>query len=91
MIAKKNGNSREKPGMHETGKYIIIFGIIVVVVGIIFYLGWGLKAFGWFGRLPGDIRHESDTTRFYFPIVNCIILSVALSIIIRIIMMIKGR
>jgi hypothetical protein len=77
--------------MHETGKYIIIFGIIVVVVGIIFYLGWGPKAFGWFGRLPGDIRHETESTRLYFPIVSCIILSVVLSLIFRIIMMFKDR
>ena len=77
--------------MHETGRYIILFGILIIVVGTIFYVGWAPKLFGWFGRLPGDIHHDTATTRFYFPIASCIILSIALSIILRIFMMFKGR
>jgi len=31
------------------------------------------------GRLPGDIRIESEHTRNYFPIATCLVLSVILS------------
>ncbi|MCX6647001.1 MAG: DUF2905 domain-containing protein [bacterium] len=75
--------------MHETGKYIIIMGIVVIVLGTIVYLGWGPKQFGWFGRLPGDIRYETENTRFYLPIISCIIISMIISIILRIILFFK--
>jgi hypothetical protein len=29
----------------------------------------------WPGKLPGDIRVERDSFRFYFPIVTCLLLS----------------
>jgi hypothetical protein len=33
------------------------------------------------GRLPGDIVHRGGNTTFYFPIVTCLLLSVALSLL----------
>ena len=33
------------------------------------------------GRLPGDISYQRGNTRFYFPIVTCLLLSVLLTII----------
>jgi Protein of unknown function (DUF2905) len=67
----------------STGKYIIIVGIIVVLVGLIVYF-FGNKL-GFLGRLPGDIRIEGEKGGFYFPVVTCILLSVVVSIIIRIV------
>ena len=34
------------------------------------------------GRLPGDIRIETENGVFYFPIVTCIIISVVLSLVL---------
>jgi hypothetical protein len=34
------------------------------------------------GRLPGDIRIETESGGFYFPIVTCLIISVALTLIL---------
>jgi hypothetical protein len=34
------------------------------------------------GRLPGDIRIETENGMFYFPIVTCLIISVVLSLIL---------
>ena len=34
------------------------------------------------GRLPGDIVIERDNVHFYFPIVTCLIISLALSIVV---------
>jgi hypothetical protein len=64
--------------MQELRKILIIFGIAMVVIGFAFWSGFGA---GWLGRLPGDIRIERGNSAFYFPVVTCIIISVALSLI----------
>lgn len=67
----------------NTGKYIILFGIIIVVIGIlVYFLGDKL---GWFGRLPGDVRIEKGNTRVYFPIVTMLIVSIVLTILINLV------
>lgn len=66
----------------ELGKYLIIIGIIILVVGIALTY-WGKIPF--LGRLPGDIRIEKENFKFYFPIVTCIVLSIILSLIIYLI------
>lgn len=65
----------------QTGKYIIIAGLIIVGVGVIVFFFH--NAFRWFGRLPGDIRIEGKNTRFYFPWVTMIVLSIVLTIIVN--------
>jgi Protein of unknown function (DUF2905) len=67
----------------NTGKYIIIAGIIIVFLGLIIYFFH--DKLNWIGRLPGDIRIEKKNFRFYFPITTMIIFSLALTIIIQII------
>ena len=64
--------------MGELGKFIVIFGVIVTLVGLGLWSGLGPK---WLGRLPGDIRIERGHSAFYFPIVTCIILSIVLSLL----------
>lgn len=67
----------------NTGKYIIGFGAIVVVVGLLIYFFH--DKLHWVGRLPGDIRIEKGNFRFYFPITTMILLSLLLTLIINII------
>jgi hypothetical protein len=60
------------------GKNIIIFGIIIIVLGIIVSVlpkGNGLP------KLPGDIYIKKDNFVFYFPWVSSILISVILSLI----------
>ena len=66
-----------------TGKFLIIAGIIIVVVGVIFYFFH--DKLRWIGHLPGDIRVEKKNFRFYFPITTMILLSLLLTVIINII------
>ena len=40
--------------------------------------------FGWFGRLPGDIRYESSGTRIYIPLTSMLIVSVVLTLLFQI-------
>ena len=68
--------------MQQTGKIIIVVGLFLVVIGIVVYFA-GDKL-NWFGRLPGDIRVEKENFRFYFPITTMILISVIVSVLIRI-------
>ncbi|SIT85460.1 DUF2905 domain-containing protein [Pontibacter indicus] len=66
--------------MQPLGKYIVIIGIAVVVIGLIVWLA-GDKL-GWFGNLPGDIRVERENFKFFMPITSMILLSIVLSLLL---------
>jgi len=57
------------------GLVIIIGGLCLVFAGLLVYTGW----LSWFGRLPGDVRYESEHVQVYVPIVSMLLLSLALS------------
>jgi hypothetical protein len=67
--------------MSELGKFLVIVGVVLAVVGLILWSGFPPK---WFGRLPGDIRIEREHSAFYFPIATCILISIVLSILLSI-------
>lgn len=67
----------------DTGKWIIIIGVFVILAGVIVYFFH--DKLHWIGRLPGDIRIEKDNFRFYFPITTMIVFSIVLTLIITII------
>jgi len=64
----------------NTGKYIILGGILIIILGVIAYFFH--DKLHWIGRLPGDIRIEREDFKFYFPITTMIIFSLAASVII---------
>jgi hypothetical protein len=61
----------------SVGLLIVALGALLVLVGLLVYSG----GFSWFGRLPGDIRYESETTRIYVPITSMILLSLVLTLL----------
>lgn len=64
--------------MTELGKFLIVVGIIMAVVGV------GVLAIGrvpWIGRLPGDIFIRRGSFTFYFPFATSLLLSVLLTLI----------
>lgn len=65
----------------HTGLLVVAIGVGVVVVGLLIWSG----ALSWFGRLPGDIRHETDSTRVYVPITSMIVVSVVLTIVVNVV------
>ena len=66
--------------MNDLGKLLVIAGIALVVIGAILWSGFGR---GWLGRLPGDINYNRGNYSFHFPIVTCLIVSVVLTILLR--------
>ncbi|WP_345973099.1 DUF2905 domain-containing protein [Sulfurimonas diazotrophicus] len=64
-----------------TAKWLIIAGIALVVVGLLLHFLPGL--FGWFGRLPGDIRIENEHSRIYIPITTMVVISIVLTLLVN--------
>ncbi len=67
--------------MRDLGKFAVVIGIVITLVGLVMWSGFAPK---WLGRLPGDIRIEREHSAFYFPIVTCIILSIVFSLLLSI-------
>ena len=65
--------------MGEFGRLLIIFGIVLVVVGLLLNLGGKIP---WLGKLPGDIYYKSDHVTFYFPLATGVLISVVLSLLL---------
>jgi len=67
----------------DTGKYIVLIGFAVILIGALIYFFH--DKLHWIGRLPGDIRIEKESFRFYFPITTMIIFSILLTVLIRVV------
>lgn len=63
------------------GSILIVLGLGLALIG----LGVSFGLFGWFGRLPGDIRIERESVRVYFPITSMIVVSIVLSLVFYIV------
>ena len=65
--------------MRELGKLLLVLGVLLVAVGALLVFS-GKLPFR-LGHLPGDIAVEGRHGSFYFPIVTCIVLSLALTLL----------
>lgn len=65
--------------LRELGKLLLVAGVVLVGVGALLVFGARLPFR--LGRLPGDIAYQGRHGSFYFPIVTCIVVSVALTLI----------
>jgi Protein of unknown function (DUF2905) len=66
--------------MVESGKLLILLGIVLLVAGIVLML-LGRTHLP-LGRLPGDITYRGKNTTVYFPLATSLLLSVLLSIVL---------
>jgi hypothetical protein len=76
--------------MRELGKIMIFAGVALAAIGVVVWLaarseGLPLRL----GRLPGDIAYQGKHGSFYFPLVTCILLSVALTLILWLVQWLK--
>jgi hypothetical protein len=63
----------------EIGRFLIVAGAVLAVVGLIFLFADKLPL----GRLPGDFRFGGGKVRFYFPLATCIMISVIITLIVN--------
>ena len=64
--------------MNDLGKVLVVAGLVMAGVGALLWSGFGR---GWLGRLPGDIHYTRGNASFHFPIVTCLLLSLAFTLI----------
>ncbi|MEX0994456.1 MAG: DUF2905 domain-containing protein, partial [Balneolaceae bacterium] len=64
----------------ELGKWLILFGALLILAGLIVYFFGG--KLGWIGNLPGDIRIERENFSFYFPVTTMILASIFFSLLL---------
>ncbi len=62
-------------------KWLIGAGVALIVLGVALHYAPGLLS--WFGKLPGDIRVESERSRTFIPITSMIIISVVLTVLLN--------
>jgi hypothetical protein len=71
--------------MTDVGRLLIILGFIIVALGLVLLLAGRLP---FIGHLPGDILIRRGGGSFYFPLVTCLLLSVALTIVLNVLTLI---
>ena len=64
--------------MSDTGRLLIVFGLLIAAVGVVLVLAGRLP---WLGRLPGDISIQRGNWTFYFPLVTSILVSLVLTLL----------
>jgi hypothetical protein len=69
------------------GWLLLVLGLAVAGIGLVWLLAPSIP---WLGRLPGDIRIETENTRFYFPLMTCLLLSLALSLVLWLVRWLRG-
>jgi hypothetical protein len=65
--------------LRETGKLFLVLGGVLLIVGVLMVFGAKLPLR--LGRLPGDIVYQGRNGSVYFPIVTCLLLSAALTLV----------
>ncbi len=63
------------------GRWFIMVGAILVALGLILNLAPWLVS--WFGKLPGDIRIETERTKIFIPISSMLLLSLLLTLLLN--------
>ncbi|HDQ03990.1 MAG TPA: DUF2905 domain-containing protein [Deltaproteobacteria bacterium] len=62
-------------------RWLIIAGGILIALGLVFHFAPWLV--NWFGKLPGDIRIETQRSKIFIPVVSMILLSIIITILIN--------
>jgi hypothetical protein len=57
---------------------LILIGLAILIAGVL----WPWISKLGLGRLPGDIRVETENGAFFFPITTCILISLVLSLLL---------
>ena len=73
--------------VRELGRLLLIGGLLLAAAGGLLLAAGKLPLR--LGRLPGDIAIQGKRGSFYFPIVTCVLLSVVLTIVLRLISMLR--
>jgi hypothetical protein len=65
--------------MSDLARLLIIAGSILIIIGLVLWLGPKIP---WLGKLPGDITYQRGNFTAYFPLGTCILISLILTLIL---------
>lgn len=71
-------NPSNLSSVQDLGRFLMIAGAIVVIAGFVL---WKFGGFGPLGRLPGDVNIQKENFSFHFPLVTCLLISAALTLL----------
>lgn len=63
----------------DVGRFLIIAGTVVIVVGVLFLMADKFPI----GRLPGDFHFGAGRVKIYVPIATCILLSIVITLVVN--------
>lgn len=66
--------------LEGVGRLLLLGGIILGVLGVVLIFAPNLP---FMGRLPGDIRIETDNVRIYLPLGTMLVVSLILTIVLN--------
>lgn len=67
--------------MGGLARFLILFGVISVVVGLLLLAGQRIP---FLGRLPGDLLFRKGSATIYLPLATSLLLSLVLTILLNI-------
>jgi hypothetical protein len=71
-----------RANFRQMGKFLIVLGAIIVVVGVVLYFFDRVPSVG---KLPGDIVIKRENFTFYFPLATSILISIVISVVLYLI------
>jgi hypothetical protein len=73
------------------GSFLLFMALSMLLCGLLFQAARHIPFLRWMGRLPGDLRFEGERTTFYFPFTTCVVISLALIVVLRIVRFLLPR
>ncbi|PYQ15059.1 MAG: DUF2905 domain-containing protein [Acidobacteria bacterium] len=64
----------------DVGRLLVAAGGLLAALGLVLMLAGKIP---FLGRLPGDIVYRKGGSTFYFPLVTCLLLSLLLTVVLR--------
>ena len=68
-------------GVDGIGRLLIIGGVVLAVVGVVLVLAPNIP---FLGRLPGDIRFQTDNVTVFIPLGTMLLVSVIVTLILNV-------
>ena len=69
--------------MPDVGKWLVVFGAVLLVVGVALQYGVSFPWLSWIGHLPGDIEISFSRFRLMLPLGSCLVISLVLTLVLH--------